>query len=131
MIVQADFADGDDFWVFGVFAQSRAQVGRRFHGFGRVPADGGINRREFFRQPDGAFAAAEAGPDGNHFGDAGGLRAGDDFRQVIRVIGIIKMRVGIVKRRHANLSVIWSAPRIWLLHQACSVSAPGPKAFGK
>ena len=58
VVIQADFADGDDLGMFGEFAQGGAQVGRRFHRLGRMPADGGINGRKFFGQPDGAFAAA-------------------------------------------------------------------------
>ncbi len=76
VIVQADFADGDDFGMLAHFAQGRAEVGRRFHGVGRMPADGGVNRREFFGEADGAFAAVQAGADGNDFGDAGSLERG-------------------------------------------------------
>jgi hypothetical protein len=64
-----------------------------------MPADSGINIRKFFGEPDGAFAAFEARADGNDLGDAGGLRAGDNFRQVRRVIGIIEVRVRIKKKQ--------------------------------
>ncbi len=67
MIIQAGFADGDDFGMFGKFAQGRAQIGRRFHRLGRMPADGGKNIRKFFSKADGAFAAVEARADGNDF----------------------------------------------------------------
>ena len=79
------------------FAQGRAQIVRRFHRLGRMPADGGIDVGKFFGEPDRAFAAVEARADGNDFGDAGGLRARDDFRQIRRVVGIIKMRVRVEK----------------------------------
>ena len=67
-----------------------------------MPADGGVNRRIFFRQPDGALAAFQIRADGNHFGDAGGLGAGDDFRKILLVFGIIEMGVGVVKNGHKD-----------------------------
>src|SRR5208283_1932739 len=48
VIIQADFSDGDDFGMLAHFAQGRAEVGWRFQGVGRMPADGGVNGREFF-----------------------------------------------------------------------------------
>jgi len=41
------FADGDDFGMLDHFAQGGAEIGRRFQGIGRMPADGGVNGREF------------------------------------------------------------------------------------
>ena len=67
-----------------------------------MPADGGKNARETFGQLDGARAAFEIGADGNDPGDAGGLGAGNDFRQILCVVLVIKMRVGVVKNGHGN-----------------------------
>ena len=102
MIIQADLTNGNDFGMFGKLAQGRAQIGRRFHCLGRVPADGGINGRKLFCKTYGAFAAAQTRADGNHFGDTGGLGAGNDLREILFVVGIIEMRVRVVKRRHKN-----------------------------
>jgi hypothetical protein len=100
VIIQTDLADGDDFGMLAHFVQGGTEVGWRFHGVGRMPADGGVNDREFLGEADGPFAAVEAGADGNHFADAGGLGAGDDFGEIARVIGIIQMGVGVVEDGH-------------------------------
>ncbi len=102
VVIQADFTDRDNFGVPGKLTQGRAQVGRRFHRLGRMPADGDEDIRELFSKAHGAFTAAQARADGNYFGDAGGLRAGDDLRQILFVIGKIEVRVGVVKRRHED-----------------------------
>src|SRR5579862_2645713 len=99
VIIQADLADGHDLGMFGIFTQGRAEVGWGFHHLGGMPANGGIHRREFPGQLDCAFTAAQAGSDGNYSGDTGGLGTGDDFGQVLRVIGIIEVRVSVVKNR--------------------------------
>jgi hypothetical protein len=60
VIVQTRFADGDDFGVFGKFAQGSTQVGWRVHCLGRMPTDGGIDARKFFGEIPAAFARATA-----------------------------------------------------------------------
>ena len=68
-----------------------------------MPADGGINFEIFFGEPDRAFAAFEAGADGNHLGNPGGLGTGDDLGQIRRIVGIIQMGVGVEENGHGNL----------------------------
>ena len=67
-----------------------------------MPANGGKNARKTFGQFDGVPAAFEIGADGNNFGDARGLGARNDFRQILCVVLIIKMRVGVVEKSHEN-----------------------------
>ena len=67
-----------------------------------MPAGGGKNARKTFGQLDGARTAFEVGADGNDPGDAGGLGAGNDFRKILCVVRLIKMRVSVVKISHEN-----------------------------
>ena len=46
------------------------------------------------------MAAVQIRPDGNHFGDPRGIGARDDLIKIRREIGIVQMRVGVVKNRH-------------------------------
>ena len=72
-----------------------------------MPADGGVNGREFFREAYGPFAAVEAGADGNHFADAGGLGARYDVGKIILVIRIIQMRVRVEEDGHGYEYYRW------------------------
>jgi len=57
-------------------------------------------RTQTFGQFDRMCAAFEVGADGNDPSDAGGLGAGNDFRKILCVIRVIKMRVGVVEDGH-------------------------------
>ena len=87
--------------TFGCRASSRSRRGQHI---GRMPADGGVNAGIFFRQFDRPRAAFQRGADGNDFGNAGRLRAGDDFRQIRRVVGIIQMGVRVEKSWHQTVN---------------------------
>ena len=67
-----------------------------------MPADGGKNALKTFGQFDCARTAFEIGAYGNNPGDTGGLGAGNDFRQILCVVRVIKMRVGVVKNGQGN-----------------------------
>ena len=95
MIIQAGFADGDDFGMPGEFAQRGAQIIGGFGGFGGMPANDGKDAGKFFRERHRATAALEARADGNDSCNTGCLGAGDDVVQIRGVIGIIQVRVRV------------------------------------
>jgi hypothetical protein len=72
-----------------------------------VPADGGVEAWILFRKFDRAAAAVKAGADGNNPVNAGGDGAGDDFRQILFVLGIIQMRVRVVKGIHVSRFLVF------------------------
>lgn len=100
IVIQTAFADGDGFGMACKFAEFRADISGRFVGVARMPADGGVDHRMLFGERERVTAAVQIRPDGDDFGDAGGLRTGEHVSEIRFVIVVIKVRVRVVKNRH-------------------------------
>ena len=101
MVIQPDLADGHDLGMEGELAQGGPDVGRGAGDMARMPADGGEDGRKPFGDGHRAAAAFQVGADGNDFGNARRLGAGDDFGQVGDEIREIEVGVRVVKNvRH-------------------------------
>jgi len=70
------------------------------HRLGRVPATAAKTPEIFPRAGLGAFAAVQTCADGNDFRDAGGLRPRENLLEILRVVGIIQMRMCVEENSH-------------------------------
>ena len=102
VVIQARFANGDDFGMLRQFAQRRADILRGFQNMVWMNADGRIDIGEFLRNLNGEPAGGQISADGDYFGDPIVMRAPDDLREVRLEIGKPEVRVSVVKNRHAK-----------------------------
>src|SRR5262249_15187453 len=122
------FAERDNFWMAAQFAQGVADIVRRAVGVGRMPACDGVDHRMLFREMNCSPAAFEVCADGNNFRDAGGAGAFENLFKIRGEVGIIQVRVRVVKNSHERLRAYNSkdfCSRKW----ARRLCRPGPGAF--
>src|SRR5881296_1352098 len=68
-----------------------------------MPADGSEHVREPFAQLDCALAALQVCADRNDLGDACGVGAFDDLRQIAGEVRKVEVGVGVVEYGHASM----------------------------
>ncbi|HTS74840.1 MAG TPA: hypothetical protein VMG40_01480, partial [Bryobacteraceae bacterium] len=97
VVIETDFADGDNARVLEQIAQSRESFRGRFGGVVRMDSDGGVEARIPVRQPDSGFEIrrAVAGSDGHHRLHARGQRALNYLVAVIFELVAIEMAMGV------------------------------------
>jgi hypothetical protein len=100
VVIQADFADGDDLGVAGQGAEVGADVLGSLGGVGGDPADGGIERGVLIRKGDRLPAGVKVRADRHDAGDPGSLGAFEDGWQVLRERRVIEVGVGVEEGGH-------------------------------
>ena len=102
VVIEADFAERDNFRVRGQGAEVVVGLRRDFGGIVRVDADGGVDLRVAVGEADGAvdFGRAVAGADGENARDSG---CGGALENGVEVVGealVVEMAVRIDEHRY-------------------------------
>jgi hypothetical protein len=95
MIIEADFTESDDTFVFGEATEVVDKVVGRFGGVIGMDSDGSPDGGIFRGKIDGVAGGLEACADGDHLGNTGFVGAGNDFRAIGIEIGEVDVGVGV------------------------------------
>jgi hypothetical protein len=100
VVIETGFTESYHFGVARQVAQGGSEIGWCSAGFARMPADDRENIGKLLRELNRPLAAFKIGADADDFGDVRRTGSGDDFRQFVGEIRVIKMGVRVVECWH-------------------------------